>query len=367
MYRGIRYVKRILFFYLLCVGFVYGTSLAHKYPSYSYVFHEFDVDESYLYNEAFISFVLKHEKKLRSFYRRSLLRGKEILPTIQGLLVEDGVSDLFIYLSMVESGFSTDAISPKKAVGLWQFMPTTAKDYNLTVCHSYDERCDTVSATSAAINYLNKLHKQFGKWYLSAMAYNCGEGCVSRAIKRAGTDELSVLIDGNLKYLPRETRQYMKKILLLAMIGENDTLDFDNETDEKLENTLIQVDVLSGTPLKEIARLLKMKEEKLLSLNKSLKEGIVPQERPTYKITIPIDKVYAFYLRYPLPDKKRVFKSHMISHTVALGETVESIAKLYDVDAEEIITSNHLKNDFLVLDSLLVIPVNKKIFDKMSK
>jgi len=365
MHRGIKYLKSILFFYIFSVASLYAVSLEHKYPSYSYVFHEFDVDESYLYNEEFISFVSKHEKKLRSFYTHSLLRGKEILPTMQGLLVEDGVSDLFIYLSMVESGFSTDAVSSKKAVGLWQFMPATAEDYNLTVCNSYDERCDTVSATSAAINYLNKLHEQFGKWYLSAMAYNCGEGCLSRAIKRAGTDEFSVLIDGNSKYLPLETRLYMKKILLLAMIGENYTLGFNNNTDDMRENALIQVDVLAGTPLKEIARVLKMNEEKLLSLNKSVKEGIVPEERSTYKITIPIEKVYAFYLRYHLPDKKKVFKSHMISHTVALGETLESIAKLYDVDPEEIITSNHLKNDFLVLDSLLVIPVNKKIFDKM--
>ncbi|WP_238536354.1 lytic transglycosylase domain-containing protein [Sulfurovum sp. AR] len=352
---------------MFCISSMYGVSLEHKYPSYTYVFHEFDIDESYHYNEEFISFVSKHEKKLQSFYRRSLLRGKEILPTMQGLLVEDGVSDLFIYLSMVESGFSTDAVSPKKAVGLWQFMPATAKEYNLTVCQSYDERCDMVSATSAAINYLHKLHNQFGKWYLSAMAYNCGEGCVSRAIKRAGTDELSVLIDGNLKYLPRETRQYMKKILLLAMIGENDTLDFSDNTDDKPGNLLIEVYVLAGTPLKEIAKLLNMKEEKLLKLNKSLKEGIVPKEKPTYKITIPIEKVYAFYLRYQLADKKKVFKSHMVSHTVALGETVESIAKLYNVDGEEIMSANHLKNDFLVLDSLLVIPVNKKTFDKIIK
>ena len=367
MYAWIRYFKSILFFYTLGVGSVYAISLEHKYPSYTYVFHEFDVDESYLYNEEFISFVSKHEKNLKSFYTRSLRRGQEILPTIQGLLVDDGVSDLFIYLSMVESGFSINAVSPKKAVGLWQFMPATAKDYNLTVCQSYDERCDTVSATSAAINYLNKLYKQFGKWYLSAMAYNCGEGCVSRAIKRAGTDELSVLIDGNLKYLPRETRQYMKKILLLAMIGENYTLGFSNNTNEKLANSLIQVNVLAGTPLKEIAILLKMEEEKLLSLNKSLKDGIVPKEKSTYKITIPIDKVYAFYLRYQLPDKKKVFKSHMISHNISLGETLESIAKQYEANVEEIKISNHLTDDFLTVDDLLVIPVTQNIFENVAE
>ena len=363
----IRYFKSILFLYTLSISTIYASSLEHKYPSYTYVFNEFDVDESYLYDEHFISFVSKHEKNLKLFYKRSLHRGKEILPTMQGLLVDDGVSDLFIYLSMVESGFSTDAISPKKAVGLWQFMPATAKQYKLTVCNSYDERCDTVSATSAAINYLNKLHKQFGKWYLAAMAYNCGEGCVSRAIKRARTDELSVLTDERLKYVPRETRQYIKKLLLLAMIGENVTLGFSNDRNDDLENPLIQVDVLAGTSLKDIATLLKMKEKKLFDLNKSLKNGVVPKDKVTYKITIPIEKVYAFYFRYELPEKKKVLKSHMISHNVALGETVESISKLYRADINEIITSNHLENNFLVLDSLLVIPVSQDIFEKMSK
>lgn len=82
---------------------------------------------------------------------------------------------------------------------------------------------------------------------------------------------------------------------------------------------------------------------------------------------IPIEKMYAFYFRYQLPEKEKVFKSHMISHNVALGETVESISALYEADINEIITSNHLENDFLVLDSLLVIPVTQEIFVKVSE
>jgi len=316
---------------------------------------------------------MKNEKKLKRFYQNSLIRGKEILPTMQGLLVEDGVSDLFIYLSMVESGFTTDAVSPKKAVGLWQFMAATAKQYNLTVCNSYDERCDTVSATSAAIAYLNKLHKQFGKWYLAAMAYNCGEGCMERAIRRAGSDELSILTDENSKYLPRETRAYIKKILLVSMIGENATLNFGRDNHDGLEDTLIRVDVAGGTSLRELSKLLKMKEERLFKLNQSLKNGLVPSENESYEITIPIEKVYAFYLRYELPKKKEpdtktlTLKSHMISHYVALGETLESVAKLYRADSKEIMRANHLQNNFLVLDSLLVIPVSQDVFVEMSQ
>lgn len=371
------YVKRSLLFCFLALSTLNASWLASKYPSYSYVFHEFDVDESYIYDDDFVSFVIKNEKKLKGFYKRSLIRGKEILPTMQGLLVEDGVSDLFIYLSMVESGFTTDAVSPKKAVGLWQFMAATAKQYDLTVCSSYDERCDTVSATSAAIAYLNKLHKQFGKWYLAAMAYNCGEGCMERAIRRAGTDDLSILTDDNLKYLPRETRAYIKKILLVSMIGESVTLDFGRDDHDGLEDKLIRVDVAGGTSLKQLSTLLNMNEEQLFKLNKSLKNGLVPKEEERYKITIPIEKVYAFYLRYELPKKKQEdkitekkalkIKSHMISHYVALGESLESVAKLYQADSKEIMRANHLQNDFLVLDSLLVVPVTQNVFEEMSK
>lgn len=364
-------LKYILFLHILWTSIIFGAFLDEKYPSYSYVFNEFDVDESYLYDDAFVSFVAQNEKKLKSFYKRSLRRGKEILPMMQGLLIDDGVSDLFIYLSMVESGFSASAVSSKKAVGLWQFMPATARHYNLTVCSNYDERCDTVSATSAAIRYLNKLHRQFGKWYLAALAYNCGEGCVEKAIRRAGTDELDILTDASLKYLPPETRQYMKKILLVAMIGENVTLGYGLDSKNDLHNKIIQVDVAGGTSLKKLAKLLKMSEVKLLKLNKSLKNGVVPKDKFQYKITIPMGKLYTFYLRYeepvPIDVEEKVPKSHMILHTIQLGETLESISKQYKAEIDEIKWANHLKDDFLTLDDMLVIPVAQNIFNTLPK
>lgn len=343
------------------VGYSYALELSEKYPSFTYVFNEFDIDQDYIYNTDFQQFVLKNERGLKIFYKRSLQRGKDVLPTIQGLLMGEGVSDLFIYLSMVESGLSSDAISPKKAVGLWQFMPATAKRYNLTICSAYDERYDTASATSAAINYLNKLHNQFGKWYLAAMAYNCGEGCMERAIKKAGTDELTVLIDNGAKYLPFETREYIKKILLVAMIGENMTLGGNKET---LEDGLIEVEISTQTGLKEIAKLIKMEYNTLQKLNIYIKQDTVFKEKKTYKIMIPIEKVFAFYLRYELEDDVKILKPHLVSHYVALGDTLKSIAKKYNSNSEEISTANNLENGNLTLDKLLVIPVSKKIYEE---
>lgn len=240
---------------VLWITNIFALSLESKYPSYSYVFNEFDVPESYLYDENFISFVKNHETTLKKFYEQSLKRGESVLPMMRGELLYDGVSDLFIYLSMIESGFSTDGVSSKKAVGLRQFMPATAKDYNLLVCQNYDERCDSLSATTAAIKYLNRLHKHFRKWYLATMAYNCGEGCVNKVIERAGTDDIHTLTDDYLKYLPKETRLYIKKILLIAMIGESSMLGMDDFV--KTDNGLIEVEVDVKTSLADIAKLIK--------------------------------------------------------------------------------------------------------------
>lgn len=359
-------LQKILLVFLLFDTRLQAISATEKYPSYSYVFSEFDVDESYIYNVDFVSFIEKNEKRLKSFYDNSLKRGKEILPTMQGLLITDRVSDLFIYLSMVESGFSSSVISPKKAVGLWQFMPATARQYNLTVCDSYDERCDTRSSTTAAINYLNKLYKQFGKWYLAAMAYNCGEGCVEKAIKKAGTDDLEVLIDKQAKYLPYETRNYIKKILLVAMIGENAALNIGSfGGDDGFETGTAKVEVSGYTKFKEIAKLLKMKTSELLKLNKKIKDGVVTDDKSSYTITIPVDKIFAFYLRYKFPDNNRSNKSYLLSHNVTLGETIESIAKKYFANEEEIRIANHLEDDFLELGQFLTIPVSRQTFENI--
>jgi membrane-bound lytic murein transglycosylase D len=355
-------LRNIVLLMMLISSFSFSLSITEKYPSYIYVFAEFGVDESYIYDADFELFVLHNEKKIKAFYKRSFQRGKDLLPMIQGYLMDDGLSDLFIYLSMVESGFSPAIVSPKKAVGLWQFMPATAKHYNLSVCNSFDERCDPVSSTAAAISYLNKLYRQFGKWYLAAIAYNCGEGRLERAIKKAGSDELSILLDSRDKYLPLETREYIKKILLAAMIGESTILDF-----TAYPNDLVQVEVFAGTKLSELAKMIEMEPSKLLSLNKQFKTGTVPKKKAVYTITIPEEKMILFYLRYEFPQEQKTIKPHLISHYVSLGETLESIAKQYHTTTEEIQEANHLNDDFLMLDTLLVIPVSRELFEKVLK
>jgi len=342
-----------------------GATIPQKYPSYAYVLSEFDIDTSYAYDRDFETFVQHHDTQFKRLYKRSQQRGEFLLPMVQRQLIEAGLSDLLAYLPMIESGFHTDIQSPKKAKGLWQFMPSTATEYNLTVCYSYDERCDPVNATEAAILHLQRLHQKFGKWYLAVMAYNCGEGRVSHAIGKAGTDELSVLIDERSKFLPDETRQYIKRFLLVAMIGESETIDFGS-----VPEGIVQVEVEGGTDLKEIALLLQMERGELLRLNSQYKKGIVPSGAEPYKITIPYEKLTLFYLHYdPLPEGVAQVtdrKDHFVSHIVSEGETLKKIAEKYRTSISEITHANHLQNGNLQPERLLIIPVTVEKFESLA-
>jgi LysM repeat protein len=107
-----------------------------------------------------------------------------------------------------------------------------------------------------------------------------------------------------------------------------------------------------------------MDKKELLALNKSVK---IVSKNSFYKITIPIEKVYAFYLRYDIAMVEKEEKSHMITHTVVLGDTLENVAALYEADVDEIRVANHLEFPFLTVGTLLVIPVTQTVFDNVSQ
>ena len=330
-----------------------NVDIIKKYPAYAYVLSEFDIESSYIYDDEFDKFVRKYENTLNRFYRNSIDRGNIIIPTIKRGLIDNTLSDLLVYVSMVESGFVSDIKSHKKAVGLWQFIPATAKKYNLKINNCYDERCDIDIATKAAIKHFKHLYKKFGKWYLAILAYNCGEGRLSNAIKKAKSDDLHTLLDEHSHYLPKETRDYIKKILLVALIGESKDNLFEVSYPD-----IVKVEVAPKTNLKDIAKLLGMSSSKLLMLNARYKSAVLPDDKYSYDISIPEDKMITFYQKYQMPPKI-IKKSFLISYHVKLGDTLETIAKKFSTDIEDIKIANHLQNDYLIVGQLLIIPTNK--------
>jgi membrane-bound lytic murein transglycosylase D len=119
-------------------------------------------------------------------------------------------------LPFVESAFVTNAKSSAKAVGLWQFMPATGKDFRLTQNVFRDERRDVVQSTDAALDYLQRLHTQFGSWELALAAYNWGAGNILKAQKRNAAAGLPT--DYESLTLPRETRNYVPKLMAYRQI-----------------------------------------------------------------------------------------------------------------------------------------------------
>lgn len=363
-------MKGILFA-LIFSALLWAVPVTEKYPSYSYVFNEFDVDDNYIYDDGFVSFLQRYEKRYQRFYENSLKRGGHLIPTFKSMLMQDGLSDLFVYMSMIESGFATNSVSSKNAVGIWQFMKETAKQYNLDVNSDFDERLDPVLATSAAMRYMHKLYQDFGKWYLVAMAYNCGEGRLKKGIARAGTDDISVLMREDADYIPKETRFYLKKILLVAMIGENVSLGFEENMEDAIVELygegVVQVEVEAGESLENIAEMINMDPKDLMKINHHFKNGTVPVKLPSYKMNIPNIKVVDFYAIYTLKrELEKYSKTHYLSHKVESGEKLEKIAEKYQTTVREILAFNPLEEKRINTGQILVIPVNKKVFMRFS-
>jgi len=169
------------------------------------------------------SWIKRFTTDQRSSFATYLSRMTKYEGMITGKLAAKGMPKGLIYLAMIESGFNPTAKSPVKARGLWQFMSPTAKQYGLTVTKRVDERVNPARSTDAAVRYLSSLYDRLGSWYLAAAAYNSGEGTVLRALKSMtgrtrGTDADYFRISPRL---PKETRDYVPKLVAAARIGSD--------------------------------------------------------------------------------------------------------------------------------------------------
>jgi membrane-bound lytic murein transglycosylase D len=363
-----------LLYALMTLGALNASPLPQKYPGYRYVMKQFDVNASYIDNPQFVDFVLKNEEKYRRFYTNSLKRGKKLIPTFTELLLSNGISHLFVYLSMTESGFKTYAKSNKRAAGLWQFMSATARNYNLVVNKKVDQRYDPVASTQAAMRYINTLYKKFGKWYLVMMAYNCGEGRLSRAIKKVGTNDFEVLMDDKRHLIPPETRGYLKKIILLAMMGEH-IVESQKPEDKKIKHKIINgktfVNVVAGTRIIELVNVLKMSLPEFMNMNTHITTSKIPANAFLVQIAIPESKLQRFKDNYKPPSLKQIYKkkrySRLLAYVVRKGDTINKIAQHYKVAPIELIIANELPSAKLKPGQMLMVPVTEKTFEQQKK
>lgn len=238
------------------------------------------------WNPAVAKWVSYFTGRGREWFSRYAERGGRYAPVLSKILNDNGLPRDLIYLAMAESGFQNIAKSHASAMGPWQFMSFTGRKYGLNQNWWMDERRDPLKASVAAAGYLKDLHDLFGSWELATAGYNAGEGKIGRAIKRYGTRDFWKLTKG--RYLKPETKNYVPKIMALAIIGKNleafgfSELAFHQPLDYD------QLVVPGNTDLMEVARVLDVPFEEINRYNPELLRWQTPPELETYTLRVPV-------------------------------------------------------------------------------
>lgn len=290
----------------------------------------------------------------RKYYARYLMRSTRWMPMMHAELEARGMPRDLVYLSMIESGFTTSATSYASAAGLWQFMPATGRQYGLRVDWWVDDRRDPVKATSAALDYLAYLNRLFeGDWWLAWASYNGGEGRVMKETRRHGTTDFWTLVQRGA--LHSETQNYVPKLIAAAIIGKHPERYGFVGVEYQEAFSFEEAEVPGATGLDVIARCAGVPEETLLEYNPGLRRWALPPDTETWKVRLPKGTASAFAVEFAkVPPEERV---SLTRHVVKRKESLGSIAKKYGVSAEEIARLNHLKaKSSLKVGQELVVP-----------
>ncbi|UCF01450.1 MAG: LysM peptidoglycan-binding domain-containing protein [Deltaproteobacteria bacterium] len=277
----------------------------------------------------------------RSFFIQSYRLSGRYRPYIVEQMRKAGTPEDLSWLPLIESGFKTRALSKARALGLWQFIASTAYRYDLRRDRWVDERMDPERSTQAAIAYLKVLHGLFGDWTTALAAYNCGEGNVLRVIRQQHVNYLDDFWDLYPR-LPLETARYVPRFLAaLHIIKDPEKYGFyDLELDQPLISEQVQVN--RQMRLKDIARVLNVPAKTLEELNSSLRYKVTPNYPFTLKL--PADTSTTFVAKLEeIPGWKPPKRAYVI-HRVRFGETLSEIALKYRVSVRRIVHANHLRS-----------------------
>jgi membrane-bound lytic murein transglycosylase D len=392
-------MKKILL--ILISVFLYADIFSNKNIQ---ILQSLGIEESFIKNKKLTYLYRLYSKNKKKYFLNVLENGYDFLPLIRDEIIKSHIPRELVSVAFAESYLKLDAKSNKRAAGLWQFMPVTAKRFGLQINEYVDERKDPVKATKAAVEYLKTLYSFFGKWYLAIMAYNAGEARIVEAVVRAKVDKLCEKLGKKCKknkeikkyrkiikdyqrhgryaygklhklylklkpinlsltellrfqkglkrqYLPKETRNYILKILALSFLFNND--EFIKYSNSYLLNSgvtpsWIKVEVPAGTSLIYVSRLLGISLKELRSHNYHLNYIFTPPYK--YYIYIPYSKLAYFRLNFHP-------KKYFFVYSVKKGDTLLKIAKRFDTKVKLIKDFNKI-GKFLHIGQRLVIPLN---------
>lgn len=287
---------------------------------------------------------------------KSLLnRGRRYLYYIVDELERRGMPTELALLPMVESAYNPMAYSRAHASGLWQFIPSTGRSYNLTQNSWVDERRDIIASTKAALDYLQNIYEMHGDWHLALASYNWGEGAVGRALQK--NQAAGRPMEYQYLNMPGETRYYVPKLQALKNIISRPEL-FNLALPEIPNRPYFStVDLPSQIDLVTAARLAETPLEEFVALNPAHKRPVIRGGENGLSVVVPSDKVNTFLsnLENLEPSDKG-----MRTYTLQPGEKIDQVAKRFNVPLPRLLQANSLSRySFVTAGDTLVIPNSK--------
>ena len=286
------------------------------------------------------------------YVARMLERSKRYLFYIVEAVEQRGMPTEVALLPMVESAFNPKAYSSAHASGLWQFIPSTGRNYGLQQNWWVDNRRDVIAATNAALDYLQKLHGMFDSWELALAAYNWGEGSVMRAIaknkaKGLPTDYLSLR-------MPKETQQYVPRLMAVKNLIQRPK-DFGLDLGV-VPNTpyFAQITINQHIDVALAAKLANTTLDEFTSLNPNYTRPVIQAHQPT-TLLLPVDKAEVF------AENLEKYGKPLVSwqpYRAKRGEKLDAIAGHYGISSARLQEVNgiKLKRGRMTGNQVLLVP-----------
>ncbi len=324
------------------------------------------------YNDIVKSYIKTYTERRRESSQRILGRSVMYFPMFEKYLKEHNLPTDLKYLSVVESALNPVAISHAGAVGLWQFMPATARWLGLHIDSSLDERCDPHKSTDTALKYLTSLYKRFGDWELAIAAYNGGGGRVSRAMKRARSKDFWTI----RRYLPRETSNYVPAFIaayyLMHHYEDHNLVPEYPDLDLQLTKT---IKVYERYTFVEIAQITELPLETIEALNPAYRKHFIPESTKGNYLTLPSRVMTAvedyLHTKHPDPDHRRPLLTNPVYvsrpagidnsnyvktiYRVRAGDSLEKLAHDLGITVQQIKAWNRISSNSLAPGQELVL------------
>jgi len=294
---------------------------------------------NYGFNKSVSNSLYFYSEKRKDSFKELLSRTGKYIGMMSGIFTDKGLPPELTYLPLIESGFRTDAYSPKKAAGPWQFIPETAKRFGLKIDWWVDERRDPVKSTAAAARYLSELYERFGDWNLALAAYNAGEGKIDNALKKLSNSSFWRI--RNTGYIAKETKNYVPSYIAAAAIAiDPESFGFYN-IDYAEPFKYDSVEISTPMDLAAIAEFTGVATSEIKELNPELNHWHTPPNVSSYTVRIPYGTKDMFMANLSNTGDEDLLYVEL--YKVKKGDTIKKIAKMLKTDTQAIMNINPLK------------------------